>query len=80
MIYVIIPHTHRIWEHCRMFTTFGGAEQIVLQTAYGYLREGGSPDWCVLVGYAGTDELVPMFLYTIQNMALVREVFPTPSP
>lgn len=80
MIYVVIPHAHQIWEDCRMFTTFAAAEQMVLRVARGYLRERGNPDWCVLVGYEGTDELVPTFLYTIQNMRLIRETFPTPSP
>ena len=80
MIYVIIPHIDHIWEHCRVFTNFSAAEQAVLRAAYGYLREGRSPDWCVLVGYDGTDELLPVFLYSVENMRLVRETFPTPSP
>ena len=78
MIYLLIPHEGKT---IRIFTTYAGAEQAILRSARGFEREGHDPDWCILIAYDGTDELYPMFVYSLVGSShLAREDFPSPSP
>lgn len=80
MIYLLIPHGARSWEDYRFFLTFSSAEQQILQTATAVRRSGRDPDWCILVGLDGIDEVRPVFFYTLDRGHLVREDWPSPSP
>jgi len=81
MIYIIIPHSTNTWENLRIFTSYSAAEQAVLKGARGFLREGHDLDWCYLVAYDGTDEVFPVYIYTIiAQDRLRRYPYPTPSP
>lgn len=80
IIYMLIPHVvPSVWE-TRLFATYSAAEQTVLTVAKHRVREGRDPDWCTLVSYEGTDELLPLHVYTIvDETRLDRETFVIPS-
>jgi hypothetical protein len=81
MLYILIPHRAQTQEDIRLFTSFGAAEQAMIQAARGYLEAGESFDWAVLMAYEGTDELFPAFSYTLVTPTrLHREPVPSPSP
>jgi hypothetical protein len=81
MLYVLIPHRAQGQEDVRFFTSFGAGEQAMHQGAAGYVREGHGFDWAILMAYEGTDELFPIFLYTLATPTrLHRERVPSPSP
>jgi hypothetical protein len=81
MLYVLIPHQARSYEDFRFFTTFAFAEQSIFLTARGYQSQGQDPDWCVLIAYEGTDELRPVFIYSVSAAdRLRRDPYPSPSP
>jgi hypothetical protein len=81
MLYVLIPHRAQGQEDVRFFTSFGAAEQAMIQAARGYLAVGDSFDWAILMAYEGTDELLPVFVYTLMSPThLHRERVPSPSP
>ena len=80
MIYLLVPYEAKTWEDFRMFTSYSAAEQIILQTARGLTREGRAPDWCSLIAYDGTDEIYPVFVYTVAAGVLLREKWVSPSP
>lgn len=81
MLYIIVPHTTSTWENLRIFTSFSAAESAIFIAARGYLKEGHDPDWCYLVAYDGTDELFPVYLYTIVAPDRLRRYpYPNPSP
>ena len=81
MLYVLIPHRAQGQEDVRFFTSFGAAEQAMIQAARGYLAAGDIFDWAILMAYEGTDELHPVFLYTLATPTrLHREPVPSPSP
>ena len=81
MIYIIVPHNVNTWENLRIFMNYSAAEQAVLNSARGFLREGRNPDWCYLVAYDGADEVYPVFLYVLEGARhLKRYPYPTPSP
>jgi hypothetical protein len=80
MLFVLIPHNARSYEDFRIFTSFASAEQQIFLAAHGYKRLGEDPDWCSLIGYEGTDEVHPVFLYTlVGGTHLHREPYPSPS-
>ena len=80
MLYILIPHNAGSYEDFRMFTSFASAEQQIFLAARGYELLGEDPDWCCLVGYEGTDELRPVFLYTLVGPShLRRDPYPSPS-
>jgi N-methylhydantoinase A/oxoprolinase/acetone carboxylase beta subunit len=76
---MLIPHVvPSVWD-TRLFSTYSAAEQTVLTVAKHMAREGRDPDWCTMVAYEGTDELHPLFMYTIVGTSrLEREPFATP--
>jgi hypothetical protein len=81
MLYMLIPHTAKSYEDFHLFTTFAMAEQQVFLTARAYERTGQDPDWCYLIAYEGTDELRPVFLYSVLTSdRLRRDPYPSPSP
>ena len=81
MLYVLIPRTYRSWDHLRMFLTYAAVEAVAIQTARAIAAQGGNPDWCIVVGMEGVDEVIPHFLYTLVGTSrLHREPWPTPLP
>jgi hypothetical protein len=81
MLFVLIPHEARDVEDFRFFLNFPSAEQVILRAAQGFEHEGRNPDWCYLIAYDGTDELLPVFLYTlVGSVHLHRQPYPSPSP
>ncbi len=80
-IYVVIPYAQYTWADMMVFTTFSAAEQSILRTARALDDNDQDFHWCSMIAYDGQDELYPVFLYTIANLArLHREPYPTPSP
>lgn len=81
MIYVLIPHSASVMEDHRLFTSYAIVEHVAINIARSIEKEGHNPDWCIVIGYEGTDELYPTFLYTLVGSShLRREKYPTPSP
>lgn len=81
MLYVVVPCTGHSWEHMRFFTSYAAAEGLALETAKALERQRQDPDWCTIVGLDGTDELHPIFVYSLVGSAyLRRERWPTASP
>jgi len=81
MMYVLVPHVSEVWEHVRFFSTYASVEAVALRTARAIEAQGGDPDWCIVVGLDGIEELTPHFLFTLVGSArLHREPWPTPSP
>jgi hypothetical protein len=81
MLYLLIPHKAESQEEFRFFTSFGVAEQVLFTASRGYAAQGGDPDWCVLIAYDGTDELLPVFSFSyVAPGRLHRERIPSPSP
>lgn len=79
MLYVVVPHTARVWTHLRFFMSYSAAEQAVLTVAYGLKREGKTTDWCEIVAFDGIDEMTPRFVYSLYGDHLHREDWATPS-
>jgi hypothetical protein len=80
-LYVLVPYSAESQEEFRFFTSFGVAEQIIFRAAKDYASKGQDPNWCVLFAYDGTDELLPVYLYTlVAPDRLHRERIPSPSP
>lgn len=77
MIYLIIPHPSTGYTTTRFFASYSAAEQCVLFVAKKCKDSGYDPDWCILVAYDGTDELLPVFTYTIGDGYLHREPYST---
>ena len=80
-LYVLIPHTARVPEQYRLFTSYSAVEQAALTAARDFERTGRDPDWCSILAYDGQDELYLVFVYTlVGSVHLRRESVPTPSP
>ena len=80
-LYVLIPHTARVPEQHRLFTSYSAVEQAALIAARGFEQAGMDPDWCSILAYDGQDELYPIFVYTlVGSVHLRREPYPSPSP
>jgi len=81
MLYLLVPRMYRSWTDLRVFLSYAAAEAVALQTARAIEAGGGDPDWCILVGMEGVDEVLPHFLYTlVDSRRLHREPWPSPSP
>lgn len=81
MLYMLIPHFARTWEDYRFFTTYAAMESRALDVAKSLEANNDNPDWCIVLGYDGTDEIYPTFLYSlVGSRHLHREPYPTPSP
>ena len=80
MIYVLLPHTAKTWEHARIFLSYALVEQITLQTARALVRGGELEDWCTITAYDGMDEVHPVFVFWVEGGRLHRESVPSPSP
>lgn len=82
MLYALIPCGWAAGrEGPRYFTSYSSVEQAALTAARGFESMNLDPEWCTIIAYDGTDELYPVFLYTlIGSSHLSREPFPSPSP
>ena len=79
MIYVVVPHTARVWTHLRFFTSYSAAEQAVMTVSWALKQDGKNTDWCEIVAFDGLDELTPQFVYSVYGDRLHREAWATPS-
>lgn len=81
MLYVVVPRAATTYEGLRLFSTYSSMEQAVFEAAREFERAGFTSDWCIVIGYDGTDEQYPIFIYTLVGTThLVREYYPTRSP
>ncbi len=72
LLYVVVPHDSK-WSDLSFFMSYSAMEQFVLEFARIQKRLPSSVDWCEIYAYEGTDELHPVFKYTIQeNLTLSR--------
>ncbi len=72
MLYLLVPVGSTEWRDMRLFTTFSAVEQVV-NKGIEEMREAGVPErWCFVVAYDGTDELRPVWGYTIYEGYLQR--------
>lgn len=64
MLYVIVPNNAK-WRDLSYFVSYSAMEQFVLNFARIQMRLPSEVAWCEIYAYDGTDELHPIFKYTI---------------
>ncbi len=72
MLYILVPTGGAEWHDMRLFTTFSAVEQVVAKEIQERRSEGLPDRWCFVIAYDGTDELRPVWGYTIYEGYLQR--------
>lgn len=72
MLYLLVPIGSTEWRDMRLFTTFSCLEQVVYTEMERRLAQGKPERWCFVVAYDGTDEIRPVWGYTIYEGYLQR--------
>lgn len=72
MLYLLVPTGDAEWKDMRLFTTFSAVEQVVSRGMDECRRANLSERWCFVIAYEGTDELRPVWGYTIYEGYLQR--------
>lgn len=72
MIYLLVPVDTPVWTKMRLFSSFSSLEQVVATELNERRSRGESDQWCFVIAYEGTDELSPLWGYTIYDGYLQR--------
>lgn len=79
MIFAIIPREPDP-AGFRLFTSYSAMEQVMLGTALVRKSNGQSYAWCFGVAYDGVDELLPVWMYSIQDSGILSREYVTSLP
>jgi hypothetical protein len=72
MIYLLVPTGNPEWDDMRLFTSFSAVEQVVAKGIDERRAARQHERWCFVIAYEGTDEVRPVWGYTIYDGYLQR--------
>lgn len=77
MIYMLVPTGGAEWEDMRLFSEFSAVEQVVRQGIDKRRLHKKHVQWCFVIAYDGTDELIPIFEFHITDTGAIIRTSPS---